>query len=379
MNRASSCSILHARDFTPHSGGNGGNRRAQQISEILKTANIETNNIHYSLEKTSKAKGIHSYIQNLPESFHAEGLSGFESIYKWESRLRLRRSIQSALNKLAPSKSALLWENTRQGIYVEEALKFCPLIAAPHNLESLVLSRPSKSREGIQDLTYLLKKELLLLSRATEVFCISGEDQWLLSNFGIEASLLPYWPPSTIESTLLNIRLHRSNLFIPSDKRLVLVLGTAANPPTCDGIISLVKGLERTGLPSQCQILIAGFQTDQIGINSNLRQIKVVGPLSNPALEDILRKASACIVHQEYGTGALTRITELLITGIPILANPIAARSAKHLDGVYTYHSFHDLAARLGIIDQLKAPKLPKRNKQLESAFAQKILELCER
>jgi hypothetical protein len=54
--------------------------------------------------------------------------------------------------------------------------------------------------------------------------------------------------------------------------------------------------------------------------------VEVFPDLSDSLMEQELMRAKALIVHQEWGTGQLTRIQEAIEMGIPVFANELAAR-----------------------------------------------------
>ena len=57
----------------------------------------------------------------------------------------------------------------------------------------------------------------------------------------------------------------------------------------------------------------------------------------------MLIEVDGIIIYQPPTTGALTRIPEMLLAGIPVYANFDAARNYFNVDGVIQYHSFEEL------------------------------------
>jgi hypothetical protein len=55
------------------------------------------------------------------------------------------------------------------------------------------------------------------------------------------------------------------------------------------------------------------------------------------------KKAIAVLIYQEAGVGALTRIPEMLIAGILVIANSNTCRSAYNYDGIYCYDDDYEL------------------------------------
>jgi hypothetical protein len=67
--------------------------------------------------------------------------------------------------------------------------------------------------------------------------------------------------------------------------------------------------------------------------------------VSSEKLDELLAGAKATLVHQPLATGALTRMAELLMSGLPVIANPIAARSTWHHQGVHVFEDEAELNA----------------------------------
>jgi hypothetical protein len=63
----------------------------------------------------------------------------------------------------------------------------------------------------------------------------------------------------------------------------------------------------------------------------------------------------AAIVYQECGSGALTKICEFLLAGVPVLANQHAARSYYNCSGVIEFASVAELPL---LIKHISGPEL---------------------
>jgi hypothetical protein len=126
-------------------------------------------------------------------------------------------------------------------------------------------------------------------------------------------------------------------------------LGTIDNPPTWHGITKLIKMLSSI-LPANTSFRasIAGFGTERLVGNVNPNYFHVHGSISNQELTELLVDCHSVLVYQEYGSGSLTKIQELLLSGVPILSNITAARGYEGCQGIHFYHSTSDLLALLG-------------------------------
>jgi glycosyltransferase involved in cell wall biosynthesis len=119
-------------------------------------------------------------------------------------------------------------------------------------------------------------------------------------------------------------------------------------------------------------LIIAGFGTEAL-----VKQFKdlpscvnILGSVSKEVYQKLLKTCKAVLIYQHSGTGVLTRIPELMIAGIPIIANSIALRSFHHLKGLYTLHNLKALKN----IDSLNLVK-PTINAELIKQTQQQQIE----
>ena len=91
-------------------------------------------------------------------------------------------------------------------------------------------------------------------------------------------------------------------------------------------------------------------------------RIEVRGEVADAELDEILAETKGCIVYQDNGSGALTKIPELLTAGVPVIINSHAARSHHNLPGIFEFDSFEqlgeqlELAARTNQFTQVLSP-----------------------
>jgi len=70
-------------------------------------------------------------------------------------------------------------------------------------------------------------------------------------------------------------------------------------------------------------------------------------------LYELLADTRGCIVYQENGSGALTKIPELLIAGVPVIINSHAARSHHNLPGIFEFTALEQLGRQLELAAQV--------------------------
>lgn len=216
------------------------------------------------------------------------------------------------------------------------------IIGLPHNLESLVYGQKSRMNNEIAPDWF--KEEIAILSLFSKVYVISKEEQWLLSLYNIVANYLPYYPSTKVIEKCLEVRELRKT----STQKFYLSIGTASNLPTLEGFKELISFFEEARINDD--LVIAGYDTEQLekyftNFSSN---IKLKGSLNSDELEFVLANCKAIIIYQKPTTGALTKIPELLLCGIPIVCNNTAARTFYNLKGVNVFNSKEELKTLLG-------------------------------
>lgn len=230
-----------------------------------------------------------------------------------------------------------------------EKLEECrvPMIAICHNLETLapaqVETDPARS---------LFVKEIDLLARCRLVITISREETFLLHNLGINTLFFPYYPVEPILNRLLQVREKRKK----TKKKGILLLGNALNLQTRQGMKKMIEYWEANNLYREHgKLIAAGYGMGQYLKNvGSSSAAEFLGTLSNDELDSRLTRVKACLCFQESGSGALTRICEMLIAGVPVLANSHAARSYYNVNGMIEFRDLQDLEKALKQIDGLE-------------------------
>lgn len=310
----------------------GGSKRSVQIRALLEQNNIPYYDDSFALPKDVSNLQLAKWVvrailfihRNYPERILS--LSKYFQLIKYYA---LR--IPIVFDKYENQDVDFLWENTndRKMLYLFKATGH-RVIGMPHNIESLV------NHNSID----ALEAEVTNLKHCDIVFAISKEETWLLRLLGLNAHYLPYYPPEKVESFLLSIRQKRENREASPRKKYAL-LGSATNTPTRNGMQSLIDYAEvKKSLPFD--LIVAGFGTESLLLPSHSK-ISLLGTLSDAKLEQLLVNIDAILIYQPPTTGALTRIPEMLIAGIPVIANFDAARNYYNYKGVHVYSTLDEL------------------------------------
>jgi hypothetical protein len=100
--------------------------------------------------------------------------------------------------------------------------------------------------------------------------------------------------------------------------------------------------------------------------------VKILGTVDDETLKDLLVRCKALIVSQKPSGGALTKLQEMRIAGVPVIGNKLSFRSYSNVAGFYPYFDFADLKALLGI-EKYENPEIPKRNLMAERKFVRTV------
>lgn len=364
--------FLYSSVFTPSCSGHGGHRRTAQIHELFLQIHATLSPLAEHLHFKSAPRKIFDYLTDLPASAQAVGIPSKNSLFDWS----FIKAVECAIDKLSSNTSkfkGLLWENTNDFRIPYATSGRLPLIALPQNIESLVSYYPKTNLLSYAQVSSMLGSELKSLAKANLVVSISEYDSWLLSCFGIESLYLPYWPCVDIERSCLQIRDARAQALASDD--FVLMIGSAVNPPTAHGILQFLEALSHYQQFFDREIIVVGYSTDtilcQISLPSNVR---VLGSIDNKRLNSLLTSCKCVLIHQEYGTGSLTKIPELLLSGVPVVASRVACRNYSDNNDILIYNEIRDV---FDILDsKLSQPRIPLRNRQQEMLVLERLFSL---
>ena len=339
--------------------GYGGNRRTVQIQELCEQAGYQIVDLKQKFSTTRKSR----YSQGI------KLLTKHNFAIKPNIRMISRcgyvyQQYQANFAQNKDSKIFLLEQSNNFIAYYAAQEANLKIVSLPQNLETLVVD--CKDYFTAKGLPYSLESEIKHLKKADSVFCISREEQWLLKLRGINADFLPYYPPKDVTNKLLELRAKRIN--DSKDKNRFLILGSAHNKPTLLGMIEQLKWLGNIYSKHKFFVDIAGYDTQQLKsqVNNHLG-FKFYGTVTSEELQDLMLNSKAILLHQNTGVGALTRIPEMLIAGIPVIANSHACRSAWNYDGVYCYENQSELAELM--TKDFLTPEIPPRPVNAEKRF----------
>lgn len=338
--------------FVLKNNGHGGNRRVSQILDVIKDYNPRF--------LSAPQNDCADEPLNLPEvrfgNLRRDGLefknivTGGEYLF-WSDNFR--NNIVN-LRIFAHKWAGII--NTQLPVdiaFVDEPLFFAPLvdmlnelnipvIGLAQNIETLVRGQVEEKYQN-----ELFKKEIEYFKKCALVVTISHEDTVLLNNFGVATFMLPYYPIDEQKELFLKIRQARP---MHPDKDEYILLGTAHNIPTLEGMFEITGKWAGSDELKGKYLHVVGHGTEKIGdlLGSCVGEnIKIYGSVDEDTLHTLLKQVKGSIIFQSNGTGALTKIAELLIANVPIFANHHAARSYHNIEGITEYLDFSDLINKL--------------------------------
>lgn len=341
MNR----NIIYFSRFHNYPSGNGGDKRTAQICEIL-------NLFDYDFVSISRApftipQKLNDLLYN-PSGFFQKKSSRlfkqratYSKYDKWNERFRdyllyLHLQAKFFVESLDNDPQLLIIDDPvfLAPVILYAKAKKIPIVALCHNLETL-------SREQVE---YSCQREMFtyeldLISECDLVVTISTEETYLLRNFGMNPVYLPYFPLKQTAERFEAVRQNRQGRM----KEGFLLLGTVYNLPTLEGMKRVIAAItDKTILPED-RLIIAGYGTSQQLSYLDNPRIEVRGELTDAELDELLTETKGCIVYQDNGSGALTKIPELLTAGVPVIINSHAARSHHNLPGIFEFGALDQL------------------------------------
>ena len=335
--------VIRYTKFASNPRGDGGSKRSVQIEEFWRAKSVDFIEEKFILPKQ------YTKIQAISWVFRA--IVFISRYVGWRKFVGLKEKIKAIFiyalrlpviyDKYKGKDVIFIWENTQDtpSLFMMKAAG-AKIIAYPHNLESLVPTQVDVVSH--KKAPYWLYEEIDRLKLCDEVYAISKEETWLLQLFGVNATYFPYYPPKAIEQELLVTKSKRE-AYQKNNKceKSFLILGSATNPPTRMGMQKLIDYFgSKDKLPYTMHV--AGYQSETLNYVQNLK-IEYHGTMHACDLDELQIQVDGIIINQPTTSGALTRIVENRLAGIPIYANFGAARDFYNLPDVYVYENFEEL------------------------------------
>lgn len=344
-------------------GVHGGSRRSDQIMELLEKTGIPQYEAHPCkagwAERLEELMLFPKLISDVPPSFRSFG--NFRKL--WNDMRLLRRN----------RATAVVVEGMYWSPLVIAASGTVPVVGVPHNIESLVpMQSPWLATTAHEDLAM----ECKLIARMSHCFCICPEDAAIAGKFCSAIHVLPYYPAADHLNWLLQIRRLREASInsSSSESSPVLVLGTCGNGPTHLGMKQLMDFLATNAINPSLRVVVAGHGTEQFEA-LNIPGVSVRGRVSDEELSCLMTQARCILVNQFPTSGCLTRITDSLIAGVPVVSNQYGMRGHMLRHGL---SGFTELAQGIefAVTGDLRFPEMPEPPLKSAAEFCEVVRTL---
>lgn len=364
--RSGSPVFLSVRFWKANAWGDGGTKRSAQIDEAFTKA-YPGAELRELVLPISPRRGI-----SLRSIVHAYRLPA--SAFSPRVAIRAVRDaglLKREISVLGDRLRAVIWEATPS--LAPTMVARCPLLAFPHNMESFTSVR--RILLGTDDIGSALKRELKILRHAHHVATISPDEAILLRNAGLPAECFPYHPPEPVGVQLEGIR--RFRMGRTYGRTHFLILGSASNPVTAAALRTIVNAITQRPWQKKVIFTICGNGTEHFG-DYAAKEIRVLGRVSDEALQELMRTCDAAIVYQEVGAGVLTRIREFLMAGIPVIANVHAARGYSSAPGLHVFPDLVEILDWTNVNEVVPACLANIEQEQLPNTLPVAIKEIVE-
>jgi hypothetical protein len=343
-------------DWAPH--GAGGVWRRRQIDAILRRHGIEPVNLERPPglafpQRVARALALKArFGADVPLRRRALGAAEYSDRFYAHNARRAG---------LLP---AIVLESGCEpvGVAALKAQGFAVAVVLPA-INSLWLGRPNPVTGPYPN---AFRAELHALEMADHVFSISREEQLLLNNFGLGVRYLPYFPDEGRAAALLGERAGRA-----PQPREYLICATRGNTDTVDSFREQVAWIEAAA-PADAVFHVTGHQTEPLREVWSGPRFRFHGGCPDDLFAQIKARCVALCLHQRAGLGAVTRVPDMLLAGLAVVANGAAARSFIGTAGVHVYDTPRQMGALLA--GEIPAPPPPQRPLELEDALAETLL-----
>lgn len=344
--------IFFCNSFYANARHGGGSRTRQHIAMLSGQYNVFQIQPVYSRNSVYLLKSFKAVMLLLRVFFLFEPVYGIRKALDWAIKNAAVHTLLSRCESDHGTPSMCVVEDSRMVMATRDfKARGIPVVIMSHNLNAFSHNKNGFHVEPMKELNL----EIGLYAQSSLVVTISTEEAWLLRNTGIHAVFLPYVPQEDKSA------IHENNgdtepSPLPSHN---LMLGSAFNRPTALGMEDVLSAARMRNGSFTFPMVIAGKGVEQLegAADVNPAKITLAGEVSDQALEVLLKNTNALLVHQNCGAGALTRIVDWGLAGIPVICTPHAARSAPALDNITVVNSVDEMLDLAETIQPRKGPR----------------------
>jgi glycosyltransferase involved in cell wall biosynthesis len=204
-----------------------------------------------------------------------------------------------------------------------------PTLVCPQNFDSLDDNFAIDRKRQLQLHLGDLATEIDALRQYHARFMISKVEAAFISGMGSPSFFYPYVPVGAIRAFYETVRARRQ-----PERGLFVLLGTAAHKPIRDGMRWLLDQIAQVGLPDGVRVIAAGAGTETLLEGGTIPGVEAVGWLTESDLNELLTRAHAMLLPKWRGFGSATRLPEMALAGIPVIASDYLTHAVDPLPGL---------------------------------------------
>jgi len=238
--------------------------------------------------------------------------------------------------RAAPRPAVCVMEDVRFSDLISLNTKYdIPTVICPQNIESFdtgALRIDARFYNSVRLVDFA--DEFSILGRCAERLFISKVEAGLIGGLGLSARYYPYQPVGEIAQGLEAIRAKREqNRIVPG---LFLIVGTAKHKATKASLRWFFDHTRRAGLPQGVRVVVVGKGTEVFAGENGSQSpgFEFRGWVEQAELDDLLSSVCGVLIPQRSGFGALTRLSELALAGLPVLVSQHPMMTMDPIAGV---------------------------------------------
>lgn len=212
-----------------------------------------------------------------------------------------------------------------------------PTIACPQNIEAfdtMTFFYPDRLRQ-LHLAALDFADEFQALAQCDARLFISKIETALFGGLGAPSHYYPYLPVGEIRRALESVRARRNRADI--EPGLFLLIGTADHTTTGQAFRWFLQQAAAYGLPKGSKIVVCGAGTSSLlPDGTSIPGVEVRGWVEQDELEALLSRAQGILIPHTVGFGAITRISEMSLVGVPIIMSQHPAYAIDLPPGVMT-------------------------------------------
>jgi len=323
--------VLRVSQYTPRSVGHGGFHRAYQIQHDLERAVGKENVIalddpwaYYppapkNLVTRAIHKGTEALARYLENPYNLLARTTFTP--KAFSFPALLQAYEEAISQIDRPAVCIIEHPGFADVVALNARYHIPTVCCTQNLEAFDTATPERQRKReLYAAAIDFANELGVFAQCAERLFISKTEAGVVGGLGLSARYYPYRPVGAVRERLAWIRRQRDIGLCEPD--LFLIVGTAGHETTRASLRWFIQNTLNSGLPAGSRVVVIGLDTEKLlPSGRSVPGLELRGWVEQAELDRLLVRASAVLIPQRSGFGALTRLSELACAGVPVIVS----------------------------------------------------------